>query len=190
MNAPQKQCPKCGTVAPLDATFCGQCGRQYRTQFTSPDAGMPPSAPAPFYSAPAPAAPRMPSVWILRAVQGLIAAIACFAVLSFSGVFRHDGKAPAPVTLSRSTTQQEPSAPANQETQVRRALSEDPIESEARRVIDRESKRLDLPPPVSDDGKVHLRSGGTISKEEWDAASRKAQQSPVNHDPTATMPPL
>lgn len=187
MNAPQKQCPKCGTVAPLDATFCGQCGRQYRTQFTAPDGGAPQATPAPFYTAPVPAAPRLTSVWMLRAVQGLIAAVACFAVLSFSGVFRNGGKT-APLALSRPTAQQAPSAPADQNEQVRRALSDDPVEAEARRVVDRESKRLDLPPPVGADGKIHLRSGGSISKEEWDAASRRAQQSPAYRDPTMSIP--
>src|SRR5580700_10799049 len=28
-----KICPKCQSPAPLEATFCGQCGRQYRTKF-------------------------------------------------------------------------------------------------------------------------------------------------------------
>ena len=71
---------------------------------------------------------------------------------------------------------------------VRKALSEDPIESEARRAVDRESQKLDLPPPVSADGKVHLRSGGTISQKDWDDATRKVRESPVTRQPPPPAP--
>lgn len=205
MNVPQKQCPRCGTTAPLDATFCGQCGRQYRTQFVPPADGAPHAAPAPVYPAPqsvynAPPAnfappvqfaPRMPSVWMLRAMQGGIAALVCMAVLAFSGVFRHDGTPNAPAVTSAPTAPQSASPATTQDAAVRKALSEDPIESEARRVVDRESQKLNLPPPaVSADGKIHLRSGGTISQKDWDAASRKVQDSPILRQPPVNAPPL
>lgn len=35
MSAPSfKKCPKCQTVATIDAPICGACGHQFRTQFT------------------------------------------------------------------------------------------------------------------------------------------------------------
>jgi hypothetical protein len=189
MTAAQKQCPRCGVVAPLDATFCGQCGRQYRTQFVPSAAGTPPAMPAPVYQTPPPAyAPRTPSVWMLRAVQGVVAAVVCFVVLSFSGIFRRDGHSNAPVVAATPSTPQRVAPAAGLNAEARKALSEDPVAAEARRAVDRESKRLDLPPPVSQDGKVHLRSGGTISQEEWNAASRKAQESPVFRDPPQPPP--
>lgn len=190
MTVPQKQCPRCGTLAPLDATFCGQCGRQYRTQFAPPGDGVSHAAPAPVYYAPPPdVAPKLPSVWMLRAVQGAVAALVCMAVLVFAGVFRHDGKSSAPVVTSAPAAPQSVPPSAGQSAEVRQALSADPIDSEARRVVDRESQKLNLSPPVSPDGKIHLRSGGTITQEEWDAASRKAQESPVLRQPP-TPPPF
>lgn len=190
MTVSQKQCPRCGTVAPLDATFCGQCGRQYRTQFVPSGAGAPGIAPAPDYGAALPAfAPRTPSVWMLRAAQGAIAALVCVGVLAFSGVFRQDGKSRVPAVTSAPASPHSVDPPAGRNAEARRALSEDPVESEARRVVDRESRKLNLaPPPVNADGKIHLRSGGTISREEWDAASRKAQQSPVLREPPKPPP--
>jgi hypothetical protein len=190
MTVPQKQCPRCGAVAPLDATFCGQCGRQYRTQFVPPTDGAFHAAPAPVYNAPPPDfTPRTPSVWMLRAVQGAVAALVCIAVLAFSGVFRHDGKNAGPAMTSAPAAPQSAVPATDQSAEVRKALSNDPIDSEARRVVDRESQKLNLPPPVSADGKVHLRSGGTISQEEWNAANRKLQDSPLLRQPP-TPPPF
>lgn len=192
MTASQKQCPRCGTLAPLDATFCGQCGRQYRTQFVPQDgsAGGAFADPGAPYAAPAPAfAPRTPSVWILRVVQGTIAAVVCFGILAYSGFFRHDTRSAAPAVVTAPTTHPSSAeAPVDQKTAARRALSDDPIEAEARRAVDRESQKLNLTPQVSQDGKIHLRSGGTISKEEWDAASRKVQNSPAMREPPLPPP--
>ena len=189
MTGSQKQCPRCSTVAPLDATFCGQCGRQYRTQFVPYGDSSPGVAPAPASHAPVPDfAPRTPSVTMLRAAQGGVAALVCFGVLALFGIFRQDEKGHAPVvTVAPSAPWSVPPS-AGLNAEARKSLSEDPIESEARRVVDRESRKLDLPPPVSQDGRIHLRSGGTISKEEWDAASRKAQESPVLRQPPQPPP--
>ena len=45
----QKRCPRCGTMAPVSAAACGQCGRFYQTTAPRP--------PAPAYAPPAYAAP-------------------------------------------------------------------------------------------------------------------------------------
>jgi len=145
--------------------------------------------PAPAFTAPPPDfAQRTPSIWMLRAVQGGVAALVCMGVLALSGIFRHDGRSAAPALTSAPSAPQSESPSTRQDTEVRKALSENPVESEARRVVERESRRLDLPPPVSADGKVHLRSGGTISQEEWNAASRKVQESPLLREPPKPPP--
>lgn len=189
MTVSQKQCPRCSAAAPLDATFCGQCGRQYRTQFAPSATGGPAAMPTPTYSAPVPAsAPRAFSVWALRAVQGAVAALVCVSVLVFSGVFRQNGRGGLPALSAAPAAPTRVAPPGELNAKVRDALREDPIESEARRVVDRESRKLDLPPPVDSDGRIHLRSGGTISREEWDAASRKAQESPALREPPKPPP--
>lgn len=72
------------------------------------------------------------------------------------------------------------------------AAHSDPVDDQARRVIETESPKIGIPPSasVSPDGRIHLRSGGTISKEEWDNARRKAQESPVIRDSSPPIPPL
>lgn len=125
---------------------------------------------------------------MLRAAQGAVVALVCFGVLAFSGIFRQDGKSRPPVLTAAPATPNSAASAAGLNAAARKGLSEDPIESEARRVVDRESRKLDLPPPVSQDGKIHLRSGGTISKAEWDAASRKAQESPILREPPKPPP--
>ena len=37
MQPQLKQCPQCGTPAPLTAASCAHCGRLYRTQFVPPN---------------------------------------------------------------------------------------------------------------------------------------------------------
>lgn len=66
---------------------------------------------------------------------------------------------------------------------------DDPIEEEAKRVLDRDNARLGSSPPataVGPDGRVHLRGGGSITKEQWDDANRRVHNSPAFRDP---MPP-
>jgi len=55
-------------------------------------------------------------------------------------------------------------------------LPEDPLIAEARRTIQRLQQEHGLaPPPTDEAGRVHLRSGGTISREEWERAARSLQ---------------
>ncbi len=191
MTVPQKQCPRCSTPAPLEATFCGQCGRQYRTQFAPPAAG---GAGGGFDlsgggQASSVADGRTPAVWMIRTAQVAVALLVCVVVLAGSGVFRQNRKGSVPAVTSAPASPHEVAPPADVTAEARKALSEDPIESAARRAVDRESRRLDLPPPkVSEDGKIHLRSGGTISKEEWEAANRKAHESPILREPPKPPP--
>ncbi len=66
----------------------------------------------------------------------------------------------------------------------------DPLEDAAKRVITREAPNVGLPPAgaVSPDGQVHLRSGRSISVEEWNAAKRKLQDNPLLNEPPAPPP--
>jgi hypothetical protein len=66
----------------------------------------------------------------------------------------------------------------------------DPVEEEARRAVSREGATLGLPPPatVSPDGRVHLRTGGTISADEWNEARRKLKENPLLKDPPVPPP--
>ncbi len=77
-------------------------------------------------------------------------------------------------------------------TNASKSTPVDPVDEQARRVIQTESPKIGIPPSVSvsPDGRVHLRSGGTISKEEWDNARRKAQESSVMQDSAPPTPPL
>ncbi len=59
----------------------------------------------------------------------------------------------------------------------------DPVDEAARRALDREKGNLALPPPTDKDGKVHLRSGGTVDRDLWDRASRGVRNSPVLQPP-------
>ena len=72
------------------------------------------------------------------------------------------------------------------------AATNDPVMDEAKRVLERERQNLNLPPPAegvtSADGRVHLRSGGSISREEWEAARRKLNDSPTLREPPALPP--
>jgi hypothetical protein len=66
----------------------------------------------------------------------------------------------------------------------------DPLEDAAKRVISREAPNVGQPPTgaVSSDGQVHLRSGGSISVDDWNAAKRKLQDNPLLKDPPAPPP--
>ncbi len=66
----------------------------------------------------------------------------------------------------------------------------DALEDAAKRVISREAPKVGLPPPaaVSPDGQVHLRTGGTISADEWNEARRKLQESTLLKEPAPPAP--
>lgn len=189
MATPQKICPRCRALAPLDAGFCGQCGHQYRTQFTAPPVVLPQAAPAYASAAfpdPVSAVPRRPLQWL--AVAG-IAALTFALVFWFAG--RRNGAAPsAPSSgyIRQASTPQRVSVPSEEDSAARRALDAeaDPVTAQAQREVERAKRDLGLPPPaaaVTPDGRIHLRSGGTIRKEEWDRARSSLESSPLFKEP-------
>ena len=185
MTMPHKLCPRCQAPAPLEARFCSRCGRQYRTQFptassSSAEAGPPPIAPA----APFEAMPRTQTPLIKEVLMGGTALLV-FCVVLFAAINARKANTPhnlpppplppaGPVGLSGPTE-----TPAT-----------DPLTSEAQRAVERAHQQLGLPPPGSVDaqGRVHLRAGGAISKEEWEAARRKVEQSPLLGGAAASIP--
>jgi hypothetical protein len=110
--------------------------------------------------------------------------LVCIGLITFFVVWRIAGRmhgdsdatrsAPsAPTTVLAPTSPDMPAAqPAVDDT--------DPLVAESKRFIERESRHAGLPePPVSGDGRVHLRSGGSISTDQYRDAQRHVQESPV-----------
>jgi hypothetical protein len=95
-----------------------------------------------------------------------------------AGTVRSAPTAPVPIT-----------APATPESEASRIVNDDtdPLVAESRRLIERESRHAGLPePPTSGDGRVHLRSGGSISPDQYRDAQRHVNESPIMRTP---MPP-
>ena len=91
VSIPQfKSCPRCQTAAPLNAGFCGQCGRQYRTTFP---------AATPDSNTSVPVSRRSP-------VGRLVVFLAVIAILAGAGtvlLLRGHGMAARPVSRAQST---------------------------------------------------------------------------------------
>lgn len=117
------------------------------------------------------------------------AALLTFVVVLFAALSMQRRPAVTPDTSSTSApaassaTSPIPSNPAvSPDTTAPPALSSDPVTAEAQKAVEKANRQLGLPPPsgsVDKQGRIHLKSGGTISKEEWEAARRKVEQSPL-----------
>ncbi|HZT44145.1 MAG TPA: zinc ribbon domain-containing protein [Chthonomonadaceae bacterium] len=182
MTMPHKVCPRCQTPAPLEARFCSQCGRQYRTQFPASSPSSPAAAPETSFTA----APRAQTPLLKEILLGGTALLV-FCVVLFSAI--HARQANEPHTLL--PPPMPPAGPVGLSGPAE-APAVDPLTSEAQHAVERANQRLGLPPPGSVDaqGRIHLRTGGTISKEEWDAARRKVEQSPLLGGSSASIPHL
>lgn len=64
-----KKCPKCQTVAAIDAPVCAACGHQFRTQFTQPVGQVPPQPTQPTQSMYTGAGPGVPTYQAPSAVN-------------------------------------------------------------------------------------------------------------------------
>ncbi len=167
-----KLCPKCQTPAPIEAVFCGSCGHQYRTHFT-------PQAPTPNF---APPTPRPASS------KGLTVALASVIGMGVFGGVLWLGTRPKSVELPHvSTVSTPPSTVTRTQKEIPvetpKQTSLDPVEAEARRAIERAKRNIDIPlannTPKDSQGRIHLRGGGSINQEDWDAARNAVQNSPV-----------
>ena len=185
MTVPQKVCPRCQTSAPLEAAFCRQCGRQYKTQFTSDNIPAPlnvPLAPPPAEFAAGP--PLVLSRRLTQTLTVLGALVVFLSVLAARSTMRHD-------VAAKPDTSGLPQPPPYAAPQVPATTSSDPINDEAKRFIEQEKQEHGLDPPpssVGPDGRIHLQNGGSITREEWDKAKRAVQQSQLN--PPMPAPPI
>lgn len=199
-------CSRCQANNFVGQTHCWQC----RAPLSAGAASMPSAASQPTlppvrnrpgdlnpFSAPPPAPqPRQtPEALAIKTPPRpvMFAALFAVAVLAFGVVFLiagHPQTAPAlppPVSESRSMIP-DPSPVRSPEAQTEtrsETADSDPILDEGKRALEREKRHLDLPSSdgvVSSDGRVHLRSGGSISPEEWREAQRKLKDSPVLRD--------
>jgi len=81
--------------------------------------------------------------------------------------------------------------PASNETESARQVigEDDPLVAESKRLIDHETRHAGIEQtPVSADGRVHLRGGGSISPEQYRDAQRRVNDSPVIRSPTPPPP--
>ncbi|MGC8668046.1 MAG: hypothetical protein ACP5VE_08040 [Chthonomonadales bacterium] len=149
-------CPRCGTRNVLGHPRCRGCG----ASLPPPEVLIPRRA----------AGPRRGRFFGFAALAIAALILAGFLVLhqvaGRTGVT--PGTAPFPASLQPARSSSE-AAPAE----------EDPLIAEARRTIRRLQEEHGLaPPPTDEAGRVHLRSGGSISREEWERAARSLQSQP------------
>jgi hypothetical protein len=174
-----KICPQCGTSAPVDAGFCTGCGRQYRTRF-SPEAGQGSVSPA------------GPPAWLLRSAIGVMACVVALLLVVLHNRNSSSIHSPADVPVTQpdlsAARQPAPDAARHGAASTAPGAIPDPLEEAAKREIDQASMRIPgSEPQISkSDGRVHLRGGGSISKEEWEAAAQKVQASRLMKD---SLPP-
>jgi hypothetical protein len=73
------------------------------------------------------------------------------------------------------------------DAQTRGQTAGDATVSEAQRVLERERANLGVAPTSGGSGDIRLRSGGSISREQWDDVSRRVRNNPYMKEPP--MPP-
>ncbi|MCX6379114.1 MAG: zinc ribbon domain-containing protein [Armatimonadetes bacterium] len=177
MEIPRKLCPRCQASAPVEAGVCGKCGHQYRTHFT-------PHQVQPAISPPLQAKPVDGKVnRVLITMLATLVAVGSFGTVIWMGTRPKPDK-PA----SRTTIHAQNVAPIErpvQETPIELPKSTrlDPVEAEARRALERAKRNIDIPladtTPKDSDGRIHLRGGGSVSKDDWNAARNAVQNSPI-----------
>lgn len=183
-------CPQCRANNFPGQPRCWQCGASLPPQdaLNSRPSPGPQGSPMPFPARPGPGVASPP-----RLLWGLV--LAGVALVSFLAVFllvnrraanekivwetprrSEPALAPAPAPDATNAANEAPARPENS----------DPLTDQAKREIQRAQRDLAIPAPDSvsgKDGRIHLRSGGTISADEWERARRKVQESPYFRDP-------
>ena len=176
MIAQEKICPRCGARAPLDAGACAQCGHRFRTAF--PAAPPPWAEPEAIRKAPGAAAAVGKAVlWGIRAGVAVAVGLAVWFMVRgrLAGV---SGGVTAPGIS--------PSA-AGDGMSPQTTAGTDPITAQARSMLQQQGDNAEPSGAkgsiTGPDGRVHLRGGGTISKERYDEARRRLKQSPLLNSP-------
>lgn len=172
MNQGQSRipCPRCRANNFPGKTHCWQCS----SPLPPPEAVLPAVVPAatavqsPVSSAQPPFhAPAPHSALRFALPVGLGLAVVILAVLLFSS---------RPTPSHRAAVNEFAREQAQLEEQLRHMdrggsfRSASPEEEQARRELRRLERQLETtaPPPAGSDGRVHLRSGGSLSREEYD----------------------
>lgn len=190
MNQGQQRipCPRCRANNFLGTTHCWQCGGSLPPpevvgQVTMPVPAPPPSAhPSPNTYYPPPydaAAVRRSSrrLMLIPLVFLLVIGLGALFVIAFQS--RHGAVMPG-----LDDAQARMNAYADR---LRREMDDstaesgdiDPLTAQARREIERLSEQVGgLGPPSDPQGRVHLRSGGTISREQWERARDSLRATP------------
>ena len=201
------QCWQCSASLPppesTGAVIAAAPAATRRVVHSVPDARYSQGLPAAAQSGPA--APRhaeldrghgAPATTGPRLNGGTAAALVCSALLMFlvvwlvAGRLRTDSDAARALPSSSSAQLLAPPTPESRAAQAAPDDS-DPVVAEGKRVIERESRHAGLPePPVSGDGQVYLRGGGSISPDRYRDAQRHVQDSPVMQMPQPARPPL
>lgn len=174
MNQERIACPRCRANNFQGQAQCWQC-RAPLPQQAAP-VRMPAAQPVLF----APPPRRANLVWLLLPVVAIIAFLAVFYGVGVSRPAEEAAPVVKPTPMPSSGL-----PPVSASTPA--SVSSDPITAQAQREIERARQDYNLPAPtpgvVSPDGKVHLRGGGTLRPEEWEAARRKLQDSPILRQP-------
>jgi len=120
----------------------------------------------------------------------LIAMIGARAYL-FMTAFRSKGQAPVSdlqsqiEALKARQGEMMKQGASSQGTSDINTLDPDSPEAKAQRELKRlrEKAGMSAPPPTDANGNVHLRGGGTLTREEWEKAQNSIKSSPVYHAP-------
>jgi hypothetical protein len=182
-----KICPKCKSPAPLEATYCGQCGRQYKTRFVGT---LPPAIDSPTSGGsidarsvsalnaerPTPnTGRRTPNLSVAIVVMSVVVAALILTVVQRGRTGFYSSKSSSsvdqPAALPRSRSEQ---AAADLESPADDRGSEVPTHT----LEPDNLGPLNAPPAgaIGPDGRIHLRGGGSITREQWDEANRRIRR--------------
>lgn len=170
MNAARILCPRCRANNFPGQTNCWQCGH-----LLQPPEAVEPSVAWMASDNGSAQNRRAAKLWqhtVLAVLLALIAAIGGLFVLTLrSRNPSNDPRAALEATKDRLMREPVRSVPFNT------GLNVDPVEAQARQELERLRREFGVgSAPVGPDGRVHLRSGGSISPEEWERAVRNLQR--------------
>jgi hypothetical protein len=195
-SAPSRSSAGAGRVVSGDFKGSGHHpGASAQAGFTGPPSQSPAPQPVAEWSAHpglgAPHGDAFVAKWGMSRALATVLAIAF--LLAFATVLfiagRGNGRETAPTQVAAPAPTEAPAVRDSAPAAKPATADDDPIVAESKRYIDRASRHAGLEqPPTSSDGRVHLRSGGSISPEQYRDAQRHVDGSPVMHTPIPPPP--
>ena len=191
-NSERVACPRCQANNFAGQTQCWRCQASLPPPEARPGGapvGFPAQPPPPLQPTPMiyPPAPANGSLRGLQIAVGLIA----FLIVLFAG-WRLTQKQATSLSTPTAFAPSTPTLPPQAEAPTSPPReSADPATAQAQREIQRFRQENGLyppDPPPSSDGRIRLRSGGSISQEEWENARRKVKESPLFKEPPPPGP--